>query len=373
MRNRRIKRQDKFLQVLQQIEAFHNTSLHDLAQWLISHLDAVKELSETSQKRFDVVTRISSVIDKFPSTINRRFLVDAYLLQDVRDSWGLKSSNNVIMLPTYATIWGYRDHELHPNKFLGFVYIDDDIENMYPDLLEYTWLIHELGHYLIRFEGKPLQDNYTMTFNREVSQYKLRASADKGDAKAIAHKKLNAFSQYWNWKSQWPREIMIDAIALWCCGPSYIATYVDRHSNLAPFEMTHQHPPVELRSRALIFAGEKLGWGDYLTELIELWTGWDHERLSNSEKHSLYNSAYHLGLMNAAVEHAINLCKELQLPRFTNSNLTKLKQAIHANSEIDEGIDLIVAAWLVHTMFGNNHYEKWVIQQIERISEEITP
>ena len=112
-----------------------------------------------------------------------------------------------------------------------------------------------------------------------------------------------------------------------------------------------------------------MGWKDQHTwELKELWSKWDRDRQSDPAQHRDYNAVRHLGLMEISVNCAINFCKELRLPRLTQPHLDKLEQTVLNGDEIEEGIDLIVAARLAHSLLGEDSYEQWITQQFEEIA-----
>lgn len=359
---------DKFSQILQKIEALKNTDLNVVASWLDTFMKSAASLPEDCMERHDIIEYVAKISEKLPIYLSRRFMFDAYMLTTIMEAWDLSSNGNVILVPTYSSTWGYECFKLWSDRYIGFVHIPDNSENCWPDLLEYTWFIHELGHHVIKFEGKSLIETYKALFIDELLQLRLRAGADRGIAQTITQRKLESYDKFWSPESKWPYEIMTDSIALWCSGKAYLTTYYEAHKSLDPFHITFEHPPIELRTKALIYAAHKLGWKNSCTMLERLLTSWDGERQSASSEFNAYNAARHLNLMSASVDCAINFCRKISLLHFTNHNQDLLEQVLLKGVDIDTGIELIVAARRVYELHGDIKYESWISEQFDLIA-----
>lgn len=366
-------------QLLEKIENLKGTPLRELS-FILSDLLIGAEMHGEDGK-YQISEFVRDIIERLPKSFGDRFLFDSFLIQSTLSSWSSGSYNlSNLVIPTYSTDWGYevpifiqvlKSDQLHRLDLIRVPSVDSkDL----PSLLDYPWLFHELGHYLISRFGNVVLNFFVPNFKKFIAKLKMRAIADTGVAKTLATNVTDEISSRWLPQKtisepNWLREIIVDVIALWALGPAYLEAYEYEHQNVPdPFLLEQDHPPVELRTRALIIAGNKLDWDDYLKNLegfVKLWNPQIPEPIRNK-----YISLSHNELIHIAISAALEFCSALKIPRFTYSTLEMIGTLIKNNDIPDNSVEVIVGAYSV---YQNNQalYDEWETRIIESLIAEI--
>ncbi len=144
-----------------------------------------------------------------------------------------------------------------------------------------------------------------------ISQLKKMSMSDHGLAKTQSQAIIKEINAKWR-NSKWVEELAIDVIALWACGPAYLAAFEDAHEGTEnPFVIEPDHPPIELRTYALLHAAERLGWDKYLAGLKQIQDNWYRIPLSIGNQ---YRS-----LRNSELAHPMRCCSTDLLQKYKNT------------------------------------------------------
>lgn len=371
----RQKAKDDFFKLKNNLENLLNSPLSGLARELLNLL-----IEPDLEKKIDYVSKI---YERLPKDFDENFYFNSWMIQSIIKKW----SSEIIpycgrIIPTPYHIWAYEQIPIPVyNKkikklILYLVYIPFENNHQIPSLLDYPFLLHELGHYLLTTHDKTFKNNFLPHLNKKIYQLKQMSISDRGDAKKKSQKYIDEFNMKWNFdtkinKSSWGREIAVDIIALWACGPAYLETFHYHHKNVSnPFDLETEHPPVELRTYVLIQAAIKLSWENYISSLVDLQKDWTIKIPATIRNR--YSSLRCDNLIDACIQSTINYCEYLKIPRLKYESLTQLKKIIEYNEELSDGIDLIVRAWLICKEKGEKYYDEWESKIVKKIMNEIT-
>ena len=272
---------NKYPQVQERIEKLLDSPLHELAvklKWL------------TNFKHEQIIEYVSKLLERVPEEFSRHFYFDAWMIQSIVQSWSNDlTPNSSMIIPTHYNEWGYERISIptistvNSSLAVSFIYIPSAVSEEIPSLLNYSWICHELGHHLLRRRGHydKLFSEFLPHLDRLISQLKKMSMSDRGLAKTQSQTVIKEIDTKWR-GSQWVEELAIDVIALWGCGPAYLAAFEDAHEDTEnPFFIEPNHPPVKLRIYALLHAARKLGWDKYLAGLKQIQDDWYRDTTVN--------------------------------------------------------------------------------------------
>lgn len=349
-------------------------------------LDAEKgTLSAADASAF--VTEVNKVLVALPRFAKERFWFDAAMIGTIRRSWSINGDRlSSTILPRYdADEWEHGRVPMPTRKrgeddSVSFINFPGGLGLDGIELWDYAFLCHELGHNLLYYSEDAFTDEFMAALDRRTAELALAGIADRGQARVKGQQTVDKIRQVWrpvNNHQDWAHEMMMDIIALWACGPAYIASFVYEagHSAKNPYQITQDHPPYSLRAEALAFASEELGWKEFARKLKgqqDLWR-------DSAWKSSLGNKYYKLAdskIMNACVSSALNGCAELNLPKCDATQLARVGETIRQGETPDFGTDLIVAAWMVREVSNESSYHDWergtVATLFDRIMSQAT-
>jgi hypothetical protein len=261
-----------------------------------------------------------------------------------------------------------------PLAYFDLIYIPCyDHEDAVP-LLDYPWLCHELGHYLLTHHGQTLIGFFSPCLHKLLSTLRIRSVADRGIARTTANERMQDIETKWRLShagKSWSNETAIDAIALWCCGPAYLEAFKDKHENMKPFLIEQTHPPVEIRTAALVQTACRLGWQEYIAPLEKMWEAWNNSKIPASVQNR-YASLDRKELIDGCIEAAIGYCEYLKMPRLQVEDIERIRQRVERGEILSVGIDVIVGAWLVYQEQGETAYQDWEIRTVKALTDEAT-
>ena len=225
---------DDFFKLKNNLENLLNSPLSELVRKLLNLLNDPNHKGN--------IDYISKIYERLPKDFDKNFYFNSWMIQSIIKRW----SSEIIpycgrIIPTPYHIWAYEQIPIpvYTKKIkkliLYLVYIPFENNHKIPSLLDYPFLYHELGHYLLSMYDKTFQKKFLPQLNKKIYQLKQMSISDRGDAKKKSQKNIDEFNIKWNFdtkinKSSWGREIAVDIIALWTCGPAYLETFHYVHS-----------------------------------------------------------------------------------------------------------------------------------------------
>lgn len=255
---------------------------------------------------------------------------------------------------------------------------DDSLDSV--NLLDYPFLYHELAHNLFFYNrDRYFADSFGAKLNGILSNLRLRSFADQGSAKDKALKMIDKVRQVWTPAAShhnWAHEMAMDLVALWTCGPAYLAAFQDELEN-APkdwFYIDQNHPPYAIRVESLINAAHKLGWHKYTGQADRLLSqqirGW---RLAKPKETNTYATLTAPQLIDDCISSVFSTCQNFALPLCTSDDVERVKIKFAQNQSFEFGTELIIAAWFYEQQNGSDEYNKWERRTVTALADSITP
>ena len=353
--------------VQERIEKLLDSSLNELAvklKWL------------TSFEHEQIIEYVSKLLERVPENLDRHFYFDAWMIQSIVQSWSNNLSwNSRMVIPSCYDVWGYERIPIPSSSTdssslaVSFIYIPSEM-NERPSLLDYPWLCHELGHHLLSLpkHQQMLFDKFHPHLEVLLSRLKRMSLSDHGLARTQSQAVISELDAKWK-SSEWVEELAIDVITLWVCGPAYLAAFEDAHEDTGdPFVIEQKHPPVELRTYALLHAARELGWDQYLEGLEQIQDGW-HRRIPSSIGNH-YRSLRNPELVTQCVATALTYCKSVKIPCLTLDDLNKIRMNWRRKNDFSNGVEVIVAAWVVYHE-NEERYDDWENHTFNKLTDEI--
>lgn len=372
--------------LLQAQRRFDGTPLAAISSLLVRAISDVQRSQEAGGSSADDAARMAgyaaSVLDLLPKSFGNRFTFDAQLIHALADEYsqgGARLSGMLVPKPSQS--WGHQTVSMPSTDRTTAYAVDvihlpgeDNCDDI--DLLSYPFICHELGHHILFKDGDKFISLFGAELDSILSVMQRQTLGIRGTARQIADATANQVRQYWTPtpdQFNWAHEIAVDVIAIWLCGPAYLAAIQDvmEADDLKPFQLGQSHPPYETRGRALIDAAERLGWAYYtgpFHTLLERWVAGP----PSGDRTNLHVACGDPRLIGAAVSAAIQTCQELSLPCCTVSRVTAIENALRDGLEIEIGTDLLVAAWSQYIQSSDVAYHAWEKATIARILGEIT-
>ena len=361
---------NKYPQVQERIEKLLDSPLHELAvklKWL------------TDFKHEQIIESVSKLLERVPEEYNCHFYFNAWMIQSIVQNWSDSPRlHSRMIIPTHYYEWGYEripiltNSTVAPSFAVSFIHIPSEVSKEIPSLLDYSWLCHELGHHFLTLHGHydKLFNEFLPHLDRCVSELKRMSISDRELAKTRSQAVINEIDTKWR-DSKWVEELAIDVIALWACGPAYLAAFEDAHEDIEnPFVIELTHPPVELRTYALLHAAQKLGWDKHLEKLEQIRQGW-YKKIPAPVRNK-YESLRKPELVNQCVAAALTYCKSIRIPRLKPEDPDKIRLNLQQENDWSNGIELIVAAWLSYQE-NEKCYQDWEEQTFNKLIDEISP
>jgi len=323
---------------------------------------------------------ISHLVDRLPESFETRFHFDAALIKCLEQDWSAEITFSKMMVPRHGRLWGH-ERLVMPSESASSAHVidlihvpgQDRLEDV--DLLSYPWIIHELGHYILLHNEHSFIPDFTAELSKTTSHLRLASIADRGFARSRAQRTLEELTRFWTPsrdQRNWAHELTIDLIALWTCGPAYLACFVDvvEDQKINPYEITQSHPPYAVRADALIKGALLLDLHKYSARLEHLTQAW---RRSTWRKHlnNRFLALSRAELLDSCVNVAFSLCRSLKLAKCTPAKIDALFARPLANTPEDLGLDLILWAWAVFEQKGKDSYFPWESGTVRYLAQTI--
>jgi hypothetical protein len=315
-----------------------------------------------------VVTYTSSVLDSLPSSFGERYAFDARFLASLLEDCSQGGAQfSPMLIPKPSDSWGHQTVVPSPEGKSAFTVDvillpgEDDLNDV--DLREYPFACHELGHNALFKQGDVFCSAFSQTLDDVVNALHRQTLALQGSGKQITAATIEQIRTYWtptaNHKN-WAHEIAVDVIALWICGPAYLAAlkYVLEQGETDPYQLGQSHPPYEVRAKAMTEAANQLGWayytGDYQA-LIEFWpkSSWAAGRTN------VYAACADARLVTGSVTAALDTCRALGLPQCSPATIAGVREKLARQELPDLAVEILVAAWARHDEGNEDAYLEW--------------
>ncbi len=371
-------------------EAYDDTPLNAVGVKLVEFLSGVQaavDADSSKSAQIEVACNtVIGIIELLPQIFGNRFFFDSAMIKALADQWSrgsIKLSNIIVPRPSGSEIWGHQRvimpaEDKENAHFVDVILFPEEYEMECIDLLSYPLLCHELGHLIFFQHGEDFTNAFKTELEKEVNRLSLKAIADRGAAREKAQKIIKEVHELWTPSlnhHNWAHELAIDVVALWACGPAYLAVFQDELSKLEidPYQIDQNHPPYEVRVSAMNITSKRLGWETYATGLMKVVgdnrkSKWRDKKVDRNRYTALVNSA----LINACISSALETCELLDLPKCTSAHLDRVNDALRQGTTLDFGIELIWAAWAVEDHQGEEAYNRWEKETLETLFQYIT-
>lgn len=372
--------------ILNRIQRVIDSPLVSVGQKLFDVFNELQNASDAGQATFNlsaVARTFDTIVDLLPTTYGQRFYFDAAMIfASIESLANQQLTFNPMIVPLHSNKWGHQSLPLpSPSKIeinmVDFVLFPgrDDISEV--NLLSYPFLLHELGHNIFFRYDEAFRIGFKQALDTIANKLALASIADQGAARLQSQQSIETVRTFWQPTADhknWAHEFAIDIMALWLTGPAYLAAFVDETDNpdIDPFSV-QDHPPYELRARVLVQVGETFGWKKHCEMLNQLLVKWRTSRQpSDISELNRYVALSNEQIINSCTAFALETCRSLQLPQCNGEVLTKLQHALGRGDIPEFGLELIIAAWLMHEESGADAYQCWQSRVIQELQQCIT-
>jgi hypothetical protein len=381
-------RQDRVAELLIQVERrFRDSPLEPIGDLLIAKLGEARDWAQKGHASPDAVEHMvaytSSLLDLLPRTFGERYDFDVQILAALVEDFSQGVAQvSTSLVPTPSSVWGHQivytpsiDRRPSPSFELIHIPGDDDLNDI--DLLEYPFACHELGHNFLVKRGDAFSGSFAQTLDDVIHGLARQTLALQGPAKKNVESTIEQARRYWTPTPDhynWAHEIAVDVIALWTCGPAYLAALQDvlEHVKTNPYQLGQSHPPYEVRAKAMIEAANRLRWAYYTGDYQTLVDSWPKSAWSG-ELNNVYVACADPRLINASVAAALDACGALNLPLCTPATVASIREKLGRQELPDLGVEIIVAAWVQRGDLGEDRYVEWeraaVRTHLDRLTE----
>jgi hypothetical protein len=331
----------------------------------------------------DLALAFDRIVDLFPATYGERFYFDAAMIQASADSLSNQQLTfNPMIVPLHSNKWGHQSLSMPSWSKTDIDMVDfvlfpgqDDVSEV--NLLSYPFLLHELGHNILFKYDDPFRSGFKRALDMITNKLALGSIADQGAIRLQSQQSIETVRTYWEPTpdhKNWAYELAIDILALWLTGPAYLAAFIDETDKpgIDPF-LLQDHPPYQLRAQALVLVANRIGWQkhcDALNQLLSNW--WTSQQTRRTPEVNRYVALSNEEILESCIGLALETCKTLQLPQCTEEVVSKLKYTLGQNDTPELGLDVIIAAWLVHEERGDDAYQVWQSRTIKELQQYIT-
>jgi hypothetical protein len=359
-----------------------------IAQALNNALATASLAELTPEQLVRLSNYVLNVVRSLPRTQGERFWFDAGLVRAMSDDWSPKKLFSPIIIPCYATQWGYARLPMplsEPRSDSGevqahvvdliFLPKDDDLGQV--ALLDYPWIAHELAHNLMFRYGHLLIPLIEPPVVASVSRQRLAAIADRGRVRAASQNARDEFIGFWlptENHQNWAHELSADMIATWVLGPVYLAAFEDllEDAEQNPFQVSMIHPPYAVRVTALLRAARRLQCAGHANGLEKLFAAWQTSKW-RTEKTNRYRALADPDVIDGVIDGAFKFCEQLSLRSWSNDRVSLLSSNLSSSMNHELGTDLLISAWLAFARHGQENYEHWESKVVQAIANSFKP
>ena len=317
-----------------------------------------------------------------PRHVGQRFFFDSGLMHSIAGAWSNSQlAISKLIYPKYEASWDYQHVVLGPAHdgknaavdVIGFRKLAS-LDNV--DLLDYPWLIHELGHSIFQeHHDTGFDDSVTRVLQETVGSRKAKAISLNGRARQRPRNIAAQMENFWNptRKNNWAHEVAVDIIAAWCLGPAFVAAFIDHVSSEAvdPYQVDADHPPYAFRATALEECVRRLGWSKSADLLAGQLSDWNDgsDATKRLHAHQFTDSDF----QDALIQTTLDFLGCGSLPRCTESDFDAASSRYRDMDAIGFGIELLLDAYVAHQSLDEGDYTVWHSKVVERLANDVTP
>ena len=317
-----------------------------------------------------------------PRHVRKRFFFDSRLMQSIAEVWSNSQlAISKLIYPKYEASWDYQHVVLGPAHDGKNATVDvigfrksaalDDV-----DLLDYPWLIHELGHSIFqKHHDTGFDDSVTRVLQKTVGSRKAKTISLNGLARQRPRTVAAQMENFWNptRKNNWAHEIAVDIVAAWCLGPAFVEAFID-HVNpetIDPFQVDANHPPYAFRATALEECVRRLGWPDSADLLAGQLSDWNDRTDATKRIHaSQYTDS---DFEDALIQTTLDFLGCGSLPRCTESDFDAASSRFRDIDAVEFGIELLLDAYVAREALGEDDFTAWHSKVVKRLANDVTP
>jgi hypothetical protein len=321
-----------------------------------------------------LVEHLNDLMSTLPKTFGQRFMFDAALVLALMEEWNPKLKLRRLALPGYDPRWGYRRLALPSLSRESTLVFDlfllpgrDALDNA--ELLDYPWLMHEMGHCLLHLHPSEFPDAFRVGLESHFKNLRLLAAADRGRTREKAAAALRQAEQFWTPaedQHDWAHEIAFDVFALWTCGPAFLSAFQNTLGDLSPdpFIKKQDHPPYVVRVAALINAAKKLRFDGYLSGLSDTYRNQCRAVEEARKKNDLLLFSPD-NLIQDCVDAAVSVARNFELRRWREVDPDRFL------AEPSFGSDLFAAAFK-KSQISSSNYAEWQQGVLGKLAASVT-
>lgn len=360
-------------EMLDALEGQYYAPLAPLLRSLLAH----------AQHTLQALEHVYAFLQRLPTQETPAFHLDVYLIHHATAavSGRLELPVNHVF-PVYGQKfhddWGHQTVPMPVNNRAGlifhYIFLPREEEGA-PHLETYSWLIHEVVHYVLAAHPQVLDGTARMLTDLRAQWLRSSVAVGGGGANATA-RLLEQIETLWRPSTSqfdWPHEIAIDLICTWVLGPVYISTlvqYYEVHSTDDAYKIERKHLPLELRAMALLRAGEHLGWGEHLGGLRTLHDHWS-AKWPEPPQGTHYSHVRRMELVEAAQADAVQYCTVAGVPQLTPEHLAMVATQVDTPGVLS-GLDVVIAAWWKAASAPNEAvFDDWVQRLLEGYADDV--
>ena len=162
-------------------------------------------------------------------------------------------------------------------------------------------------------------------------------------------------------------------MALWSCGPAFLAAYDDSLDGQHAHIVNDVHPPYEIRTAAVIEAAKRLGWTNSTGSLATRLENWTHD--DTEARNDVFLALRSDELINGVVAAALAVCDALGLPRCDSEAVLDVEKTLDGGVIPSFGRQIILAAWLKYEGLQEDavRYHEWERTNVDALARQVTP
>lgn len=330
------------------------------------------------------LSQVGTIFRILPATFGDRFWFDAQMIDAIAQAWnGTSQRLSGTILPKAGREWAHGSAFIplasgsEKRKAINVINVPgrDDLIDI--DLLGYPWMCHELAHNLFYYNDTLFVDSFKKTLDDFLGTLRLRAIADQGSARSKSHAMIDRIAQFWEpalTHKNWAHEMAMDIVALWTCGPAFLAAFQDEIEDKTkdPYHLDNIHPPYAVRAIALLRASKALGWTSHAKGIEGIKGEWRKSKWARRVDND-YLALAEPRLTEAVVDCTLATCTKFSLPRCTPAEVARIEGIVTRDETPQFGSDLILAAWFARDKRGAESFNQWERSTIRFALDSLTP
>lgn len=375
-----------FQTAVQKVNALAATPLREISERLSIDLEQAGSSFLSRSLSGDELARLCAyvcdVVDRLPQNFGERFFFDAAFIGALAGDFAKGLPLSGMIMPRYDQTWGHerlmmpweKNAQLGHAVHLVHVRGQDRLQDV--DLLDYPWMAHEWGHYIMLRHDSSFSHDFQEKLDQIVKSLRLSALAYSGLPRIISQGRTQELIQFWAPSPDhrnWAHELAIDLLSLWTCGPAYLACFEDClvKERPDPYMVDQNHPPYSVRAKALVEGAEQLGLGAYARGLRKVVAGWDKSKL-HPKRDNRFVRLTKPEMIEACTQASFGLCKSLNLAGCSAGRMESLRGSASNFDTADFGVDLLLKARIVYSDKGEAAYNEWEREIVKLLARTVT-